>query len=274
MAQEETKAGESVKEATKEETEEEEEERRRQQEGYDRIVIDEGGLVEYVGQPVFQSERMYEHTPVGVVMGLAWTAMGGSTLYVETTAIDEGSERGALELTGQLGDVMRESATIAHTVARHMLRRCDASNEFFKKARLHMHVPAGATPKDGPSAGCTMITSLLSLATKRPVTPNLAMTGEVTLTGRVLPIGGVKEKTIAARRNGIKLLVFPLANRKDYEELPAHVREGLDARFVEHYDEVYELAFGRKVEESVEDAVADELAVEPQRGTTAGVITS
>ncbi|GJP30857.1 hypothetical protein CLOM_g7186 [Closterium sp. NIES-68] len=238
----------------------------------DRIVIDEGGLVEYVGQPVFQSERMYDETPVGVVMGLAWTAMGGSTLYVEATVIEQTGERGSLELTGQLGDVMKESATIAHTVARQILGRADPGNDFFKKTRMHMHVPAGATPKDGPSAGCTMITAMLSLALGKHVKADLAMTGEVTLTGRVLPIGGVKEKTIAARRNGVKVLVFPKANRKDYEELPEHVRQGLDAWFVDHYDEIFELAFGRGVGEV--DVVADAVAEEPQREKTGGIIAS
>ncbi|CAI5496758.1 unnamed protein product [Closterium sp. Naga37s-1] len=241
----------------------------------ERIVVDEGTLVEYVGQPVFQSERMYDETPVGVVMGLAWTAMGGSTLYVEATVIEQAAERGSLELTGQLGDVMRESATIAHTVARQILTRADPGSEFFRKTRMHMHVPAGATPKDGPSAGCTMITAMLSLALGRHVRADLAMTGEVTLTGRVLPIGGVKEKTIAARRNGVKLLVFPKANRKDYEELPEHVREGLDARFVDHYDEIFELAFGRGAEEmGAAEVVADAVAVEPQREKAGAIIAS
>ncbi|CAI5475026.1 unnamed protein product [Closterium sp. Yama58-4] len=257
----ESEAGASEKEGGKEEAE--------------RIVVDEGTLVEYVGQPVFQSERMYDETPVGVVMGLAWTAMGGSTLYVEATVIEQAAERGSLELTGQLGDVMRESATIAHTVARQILTRADPGSEFFRKTRMHMHVPAGATPKDGPSAGCTMITAMLSLALGRHVRADLAMTGEVTLTGRVLPIGGVKEKTIAARRNGVKLLVFPKANRKDYEELPEHVRQGLDARFVEHYDEIFELAFGRRVEEMGDaEVVADAVAVEPQREKAGAIIAS
>ncbi|CAI5481703.1 unnamed protein product [Closterium sp. Yama58-4] len=233
------------------------------------------GLLEDGEEDKNSSERMYDETPVGVVMGLAWTAMGGSTLYVEATVIEQAAERGSLELTGQLGDVMRESATIAHTVARQILTRADPGSEFFRKTRMHMHVPAGATPKDGPSAGCTMITAMLSLALGRHVRADLAMTGEVTLTGRVLPIGGVKEKTIAARRNGVKLLVFPKANRKDYEELPEHVREGLDARFVEHYDEIFELAFGRKVEEmGAAEVVADAVAVEPQREKAGAIIAS
>lgn len=125
-------------------------------------------------------------------MGLAWTAMGGSTLYIETTTIEQGDGKAALNLTGQLGDVMKESAQIAHTVARAILAGKDKENNFFANSKLHLHVPAGATPKDGPSAGCTMITSMLSLAMNKNVKRDLAMTGEVTLTGRVLPIGGVR----------------------------------------------------------------------------------
>jgi Lon-like ATP-dependent protease len=124
-------------------------------------------------------------------MGLAWTSMGGSTLYIETTKVEEGEGKGALVMTGQLGDVMKESAQIAHTVSRAILRDREAENQFFANSKLHLHVPAGATPKDGPSAGCTMITSMLSLAMGKPARKDLAMTGEVTLTGRILPIGGV-----------------------------------------------------------------------------------
>lgn len=154
-------------------------------------MVDSSNLGDFVGKPVFQAERIYEQTPVGVVMGLAWTAMGGSTLYIETTKVEEGEGKGALVLTGQLGDVMKESAQIAQTVGRAILLEKEPDNQFFANSKLHLHVPAGATPKDGPSAGCTMITSMLSLAMGKPVKKDLAMTGEVTLTGRILPIGGV-----------------------------------------------------------------------------------
>lgn len=156
------------------------------------LYVDDSNLADYVGNPVFQSDRLYDQTPLGVVMGLAWTAMGGSTLYVETRVIEQNAGKGSLQMTGQLGDVMKESATIAHTVARAILREKQPDNSFFSDSRLHLHVPAGATPKDGPSAGCTMITSMLSLAIDKPVRRDVAMTGEVTLTGRVLPIGGVR----------------------------------------------------------------------------------
>ena len=153
-------------------------------------MVDSSNLGDFVGKPVFQAERIYEQTPVGVVMGLAWTAMGGSTLYIETTKV-EGEGKGDLVLTGQLGDVMKESAQIAHTVGRAVLLEKEPDNQLFANSKLHLHVPAGSTPKDGPSAGCTMITSMLSLAMGKPVKKDLAMTGEVTLTGRILPNGGV-----------------------------------------------------------------------------------
>lgn len=158
----------------------------------EKVLVDSSNLSDFVGKPVFHAERIYEQTPVGVVMGLAWTAMGGSTLYIETTEVEKGEGKGALQLTGQLGDVMKESAQIAHTVCRAILAEKEPDNPFFANYKLHLHVPAGSTPKDGPSAGCTMITSLLSLAMKKLVKKDLAMTGEVTLTGRILPIGGVR----------------------------------------------------------------------------------
>ncbi|CAM0145060.1 unnamed protein product [Urochloa decumbens] len=209
----------------------------------EKVVVDSSNLGDFVGKPVFQAERIYEQTPIGVVMGLAWTAMGGSTLYIETTKVEEGEGKGALVLTGQLGDVMKESAQIAQTVGRAILLEKEPDNQFFANSKLHLHVPAGATPKDGPSAGCTMITSMLSLAMGKPVKKDLAMTGEVTLTGRILPIGGVKEKTIAARRSAIKTLIFPAANKRDFDELASNVKEGLEVHFVDTYSEIYDLAF-------------------------------
>ena len=157
--------------------------------------------------------------------------------------------------TGQLGDVMKESSSIAHTFARSYLGGLDSSNTFLEEASLHMHVPEGATPKDGPSAGVTMTTSLLSLAMDRPARSDLAMTGELSLTGRVLPIGGVKEKTIAARRAGVRHVVFPKANERDYAELPEILKDELTAHFAETYDDVYKVAFGN-------DELLDQLAKE------------
>ncbi|MCL7041622.1 hypothetical protein MKW94_022835 [Papaver nudicaule] len=208
-----------------------------------KVIIDESNLSDFVGKPVFHAERIYDITPVGVVMGLAWTAMGGSTLYIETTLEEQGDGKGALHLTGQLGEVMKESAQIAHTVARALFLVKEPDNPFFTNTKLHLHVPAGATPKDGPSAGCTMITSMLSLAMKKHVKKDLAMTGEVTLTGKILPIGGVKEKTIAAKRSGVKTVLFPSANKRDYDELAENVKEGLNVHFVDDYSQIFDIAF-------------------------------
>ncbi|KAF3535177.1 hypothetical protein F2Q69_00024929 [Brassica cretica] len=219
------------------------EEAQNEKKAVEKVMIDESNLADYVGKPVFHAEKIYEPTPVGVVMGLAWTSMGGSTLYIETTVVEEGEGKGCLNVTGQLGDVMKESAQIAHTVARKIMLEKEPENQFFANSKLHLHVPAGATPKDGPSAGCTMITSLLSLAMKKPVQKDLAMTGEVTLTGRILPIGGVKEKTIAARRSQVKTIIFPEANRRDFDELAENVKEGLAVHFVDDYKKIFDLAF-------------------------------
>jgi Lon-like ATP-dependent protease len=208
----------------------------------DSVSVGLDDLIDYVGHAPFATDKIYDVTPPGVVTGLAWTAMGGSTLYIECTSVDAGEGKGALKTTGQLGDVMKESSTIAHTFARHFLETKDAGNDFLSKTSLHMHVPAGATPKDGPSAGITITTSLLSLAMGKPVKPNLAMTGELTLTGRVLPVGGIKEKTIAARRSGVTTIIFPEGNKKDYDELSEDVREGLEVHFVSEYNQVYEHA--------------------------------
>lgn len=206
------------------------------------LLIDAPDLAAYVGPPPFPTDRLYDTPPVGVVTGLAWTAMGGSTLYVETSVSERGPGKGALRCTGQLGEVMKESADIAHTYARGFLARLRPGDAFFEDSRLHVHVPAGATPKDGPSAGATLVTALLSLALGVAAKPHLAMTGEVTLTGRILPVGGIKEKTIAARRSGIRTLVLPAANQRDYEALPTQVREGLDVHFVDTFQQVFDIA--------------------------------
>ncbi|PNY09423.1 ion protease mitochondrial-like, partial [Trifolium pratense] len=234
-------------------TKEREEDKEIETKTVEKVLIDKSNLDDYVGKPVFHAERIYDQTPTGVVMGLAWTAMGGSTLYIETTLVEEGDGKGALNTTGQLGDVMKESAQIAHTVARAILLEKEPENPFFANAKLHLHVPAGATPKDGPSAGCTMTTSLLSLALKKPVKKDLAMTGEVTLTGKILPIGGVKEKTIAARRSEVKTIIFPSANKRDFDELAPNVKEGLDVHFVDDYMQIFDLAFGDEKSHNTEN---------------------
>lgn len=201
-------------------------------------------LKDYLGKPVFTSDRFYERTPVGVCMGLAWTAMGGATLYIESIKV--AGEKTAMKLTGQAGDVMKESAEIAWSYLHSAMHKYAPDFTFFEKMQVHIHIPEGATPKDGPSAGITMVTSMLSLLLDTPVLDNLGMTGELTLTGRILPIGGVKEKMVAARRSGLKVLIFPKDNLRDYEELPEYIRKGLTMHFVEHYDEVFHIAFPSK----------------------------
>lgn len=198
-------------------------------------------LTDYLGKPIFTTDRFYDRPPVGVCMGLAWTAMGGATLYVESIKVP--GEKTVMKLTGQAGDVMKESAEIAWTYLHSALHKYAQGFTFFEKSQVHVHIPEGATPKDGPSAGVTMVTSLLSLLINSPVLANLGMTGELTLTGKVLPIGGVKEKLIAARRSGLKVVILPEDNRRDYEELPDHIKKGLTIHFVSHYDEVFKIAF-------------------------------
>uniref|UniRef100_A0A3Q2DVP3 Lon protease homolog, mitochondrial n=1 Tax=Cyprinodon variegatus TaxID=28743 RepID=A0A3Q2DVP3_CYPVA len=214
----------------------------------DSVAVAPDNLSDYVGKPVFTVDRMYDVTPPGVVMGLAWTALGGSTLFIETSlrrplggADTKGD--GSLEVTGQLGEVMKESAKIASTFARAFLMAKEPENTFLTSSHLHLHVPEGATPKDGPSAGCTIVTALLSLATNRSVRQNVAMTGEVSLTGKILPVGGIKEKTIAARRAGVTCIVLPAENRKDFSDLPDYITEGLEVHFVDHYNQIYPIVF-------------------------------
>ncbi len=200
-------------------------------------------LEKYLGKPLFTSDRYYATTPIGVCMGLAWTSMGGATLYIETIRVP--AEKLQMKLTGQAGDVMKESAQIAWTYLHGCLEKYAKGKKFFEKSEVHVHIPEGATPKDGPSAGITMVTALLSLLKKKPVLRDLGMTGELTLTGKVLPIGGVKEKLIASRRSGLKTLIFPKENVRDYDELPAYLKKGLKVHFVDHYDEVYKIAFSK-----------------------------
>ncbi|XP_054418200.1 lon protease homolog, mitochondrial [Pteronotus mesoamericanus] len=220
------------------------------------VEVTPENLQDFVGKPVFTVERMYDVTPPGVVMGLAWTAMGGSTLFVETSPRrpredSKADKDGSLEVTGQLGEVMKESARIAYTFARAFLMQHDPTNEYLVTSHIHLHVPEGATPKDGPSAGCTIVTALLSLAMDRPVRQNLAMTGEVSLTGKILPVGGIKEKTIAAKRAGVTCIILPAENKKDFYDLAAFITEGLEVHFVDHYRQIFDIAFPEEQAEAL-----------------------
>ncbi|HJV64376.1 MAG TPA: endopeptidase La [Geomonas sp.] len=207
------------------------------------IVIGRDDLIAFLGQPIFTTEEVFEPT-AGVVTGLAWTSMGGATLPIEAAAMP--SKGKGFKQTGQLGNVMIESSEIAYSYVMAHLKDYAVPEDFFDNHFVHLHVPAGATPKDGPSAGVTMATALISMMTGKPVRAKLGMTGELTLTGRVLPIGGVKEKTIAARRAGLKVLIFPEANRKDFAELPDYLKEGIEVHFAKEYKDVYSVAFERR----------------------------
>lgn len=219
----------------------------------DSWEVSSENLSDYVGKPIFTSDRLYDKDPLphGIIMGLAYTSMGGSALYIETQGIKRGMDSdgktrggGTLKVTGQLGDVMKESSQIAYTVARARLaEQASGDNDFFDVTDIHMHVPEGATPKDGPSAGITMVTSMLSLAMDKPVRNDLAMTGEVSLTGKVLAVGGIKEKIMAARRAGIKCVVLPAPNQRDFEEIPEYLKEGLEVHYAADYDTVFQVAF-------------------------------
>lgn len=199
------------------------------------VVIDKDNLKDYVGPPIYTSDRLYDVTPAGVTMGLAWTQMGGAAMYVESilkSSLQPGS-RGTLDITGNLKTVMKESSTIAYSYAKALMAKKYPQNHFFDRAHIHVHVPEGAVQKDGPSAGITMATSLLSLALDAPVEPTIAMTGELTLTGKVLRIGGLREKTVAARRAGCKTIIFPADNTSDWLELP-EVRQSAPLYRPEH----------------------------------------
>ena len=200
-------------------------------------------LHKYLGVPKYLPEVEREKDEIGVVTGLAWTETGGDILYVEATTM---RGKGTLQLTGHLGDVMKESAHAALTYVRSRARSLGIKDDMFGKTDVHIHVPAGAIPKDGPSAGVTMATALASVFTNVPVRKDLAMTGEVTLRGRVLPIGGLKEKTLAARRAGIKTIILPKQNEKDLDDIPKNVRRDMKFIFVETMDEVITSALKKK----------------------------
>ena len=202
-----------------------------------RVGVEE--IVDYLGEPLYRRQRT--RSIVGVVTGLAWTSLGGAVLDVESSVTHH--DRRGFKLTGQLGGVMKESAELAYSYIAANAARFGADPAFFSRAFVHVHVPEGATPKDGPSAGITIASALLSLARGRRPRRALAMTGELTLTGQVLPIGGVREKLTAAKRALIREVILPEDNRRDYDELPEHVCEGLEVHFVDKFPQVVEMLF-------------------------------
>jgi ATP-dependent Lon protease len=202
-----------------------------------KLTVSEKRVRELLGRPRFHAELRRRTSEPGVATGLAWTPVGGDVLFVEATAMPG---KGRLTITGQLGDVMRESAEAGVSYVRGHSR--ELPEDWFGSHDLHVHVPAGAIPKDGPSAGITIATALRSLVTGQPVRDDVAMTGEITLTGQVLPIGGLKEKALAAQRYGIKLVIAPKLNEGDCEDFPEHLRQDVEFRFLDHVEEVFELA--------------------------------
>jgi ATP-dependent Lon protease len=204
-----------------------------------RFTIDKKFVEKQLGKPIFPEGDIKRADRPGMSVGLAWTSMGGDTLVIEAMSLP-GKE--GLTLTGKMGDTMKESAAIAMTVARKLaVERYGLESEWFDKNHIHLHIPEGATPKDGPSAGITMATALLSLMRGKIVTEKLVMTGELSLTGQVLPIGGLKEKTVAARRNKARHLIYPKQNERDLDEIPDYVKKGIEFHPVERYEEVLAL---------------------------------
>lgn len=199
-----------------------------------KIRISDRNVKEYLGKPVYKPNAANEKPEIGIVRGLAWTSVGGETLEIEVMSL-KGS--GKLELTGKLGDVMQESAKIALTYVRYLVQD-QVAEDYFEKHDIHIHVPEGATPKDGPSAGVTMTTAIYSAVTEKPVRADVAMTGEVTLRGRVLPIGGLKEKLLAAKEAGIQEVLVPKENSRDVDEMEAEILDGIELKYVQKVEDV------------------------------------
>jgi ATP-dependent Lon protease len=210
-----------------------------------KVTITEPRVRELLGRRRFFTEARRRTSRPGVATGLAWTPVGGEVLFIEATAMPG---KGSLIITGQLGEVMRESAQAALSYVRSSASELvpELPEDWFATHDLHIHVPAGATPKDGPSAGIAIASAIASLISERPVRSDVAMTGEITLTGQVLPIGGLKEKALAAQRGGIRCVIAPALNEQEAEEIPEHLRKDLDFRFVSTIDEVLDAALQRR----------------------------
>jgi ATP-dependent Lon protease len=219
-----------------------------------RLTVTPASLEKYLGVQRFRYGRADERDQVGQVTGLAWTEVGGELLRIEATLVPG---KGKFTYTGQLGDVMQESIQAAMTVVRSRAKSLGIEEDFYQKFDVHVHVPEGATPKDGPSAGVAMCTALVSALTKNPVRASVAMTGEITLRGEVLPIGGLKEKLLAAHRGGIEIVLIPKENERDLADIPKNIQKNLDIRPVRWIDEVLQVALAELPEKAVVDAPAD-----------------
>ncbi|MFW5993450.1 MAG: S16 family serine protease, partial [Desulfohalobiaceae bacterium] len=212
---------------------------RRVAEGQDKAFrVTPGNVHRYLGVPRYLEETREKELPPGVALGLAWTSAGGELLHVEASVMPG---KGKLTMTGQLGEVMKESAQAALSYARSRADQLGLGRDFAEKNEFHIHVPSGATPKEGPSAGVTLVMALLSALTNQPLNNDVAMTGEITLRGRVLPVGGIKEKILAAQAAGIKKVILPADNYKDFKEIPADLRKKLQLETVEHIDQIWPL---------------------------------
>ena len=203
------------------------------------IRVTERNLDHYLGREKVFFDAAGNEAQVGIVRGLAWTSVGGDTLQIEVNVMPG---KGVLQMTGQMGDVMKESAQIALTYVRSVASDYGVKENYFEKHDIHLHIPEGAVPKDGPSAGITMATAIFSAVTGKPVRCDLAMTGEITLRGNVLPIGGLKEKILAARMAGIKEVLVPFENKKDVEEIPEEIRDGITITYVKTMKDVIKKA--------------------------------
>jgi len=208
-----------------------------------KIRVTRQNLAKYLGKEKFSEDKIGEKNEVGIVRGLAWTSVGGDTLEIEVNSMPG---KGVIELTGQMGDVMKESALTGISYIRSVAKDYKINADAFKKNDFHIHIPEGAVPKDGPSAGITMATAVFSALTGKPVAATVAMTGEITLRGRVLPVGGLKEKILAAKTAGIEKVLVPAQNEKDIDEISREIKSGLEIIFVEHMQEVLEHALVEK----------------------------
>jgi ATP-dependent Lon protease len=204
-----------------------------------RAELTPATLTDFVGIPRYRASRQEERNEIGTATGLAWTEVGGEILPIEVTLMPG---KGSVRLTGKLGDVMQESAHAALSFVRSRAEDYGIARDFHRRLDIHIHVPEGAIPKDGPSAGITIATALVSALSKLPVRREVAMTGEITLRGKVLPIGGVKEKLLAAHRIGVTTAILPRENEKDLQDVPKNVLEALHVELVEHVDEVLKIA--------------------------------
>nr|WP_234968962.1 S16 family serine protease [Thiomicrospira sp. ALE5] len=203
------------------------------------VKINTKNLASFLGPALFNEHR--DSGEIGTVTGLAWTSMGGATLNIEASRV-HGHGHG-IKLSGQLGKVMQESAELAYSFVQSRAKQLNISDDFFENTQVHLHVPDGATPKDGPSAGITMACALVSLATQQAIQHDLAMTGELSLVGRVMPVGGIREKLVAAKRAKIFEVILPAQNQRDVAELPDYLVADMTIHYVKHFDEVASLCF-------------------------------